>query len=68
MFRCYSYIFIGERINMCLPDDGVTVTPKHVVDVRVNDQPDAQLRYYYYYYYYYYIIILYMFRATLCSS
>jgi len=45
MFRCYSYTIIRERINLCLqklqwlkepinykplPDDGVTVTPKHV--------------------------------------
>ena len=28
MFRC-SYSIFGERIN-ALPDDGVTVTPKHV--------------------------------------
>ena len=38
MFRCYSYTIIRERINLhllkftvnALPDDGVTVTPKHV--------------------------------------
>jgi hypothetical protein len=29
MFRCYSYTIIRVRIN-ALPDDGVTVTPKHV--------------------------------------
>jgi len=29
MFRCYSYIIIRERIN-ALPDDDVTITPKHV--------------------------------------
>jgi len=29
MFRCYSYTIIREDIN-ALPDDGVTLTPKHV--------------------------------------
>ena len=34
MFRFYSNTINEERINLCLlnalPDDGVTVTPKHV--------------------------------------
>jgi len=29
MFRCYSYAVVREHINV-LPDNGVTVTPKHV--------------------------------------
>jgi len=34
MFRFYSYTIIRECIN-ALPDDGITVTPKHVEAVLI---------------------------------